>query len=338
MKSREPHSIAAVVTAALVIALTGLSTLLKKETPVALRPEFKAVLACDNPGSRELTAGYARWMMDEVASDCGSTGLISFERNRSAALDSLLSGAADIVILSPEDSFMVDSTLLSVYADSAMIWVFNDDFRQEAVHFTGWLRNYTGSERHDIIRQRFMEIYDPFSRVSADFISPYDSLIIAEADSLGWDWKLIAALISKESKFKTEAVSQRGARGLMQVMPAQDGLDLSDPSVNIHEGMRLLSALKERYTDAASPEEAMKFTLAAYNAGCGRINDCIAGTKASGRDASRWDNVAETIVEMREAAAADSTGTAESRFDGSETISFVDRVLALYGQYRKICR
>ena len=50
-------------------------------------------------------------------------------------------------------------------------------------------------------------------------ISPYDSLFREYADTLGWDWKLLAAVAYVESKFDTAAVSSVGARGLMQMMP-----------------------------------------------------------------------------------------------------------------------
>ena len=50
-------------------------------------------------------------------------------------------------------------------------------------------------------------------------ISPYDSLFKAYADTVGWDWKMLAAVAYVESKFDTAAVSGVGARGLMQMMP-----------------------------------------------------------------------------------------------------------------------
>ncbi|MBK9059818.1 MAG: transglycosylase SLT domain-containing protein [Flavobacteriales bacterium] len=52
-----------------------------------------------------------------------------------------------------------------------------------------------------------------------DTISPYDSLFQVHADSLSWDWRLLAAVAFKESRFDTTALSYAGAGGLMQMMP-----------------------------------------------------------------------------------------------------------------------
>src|SRR5690606_25430388 len=50
-------------------------------------------------------------------------------------------------------------------------------------------------------------------------ISQYDDLIKKGAEKLGWDWRLLAALIYQESKFVSSNESWAGARGLMQLMP-----------------------------------------------------------------------------------------------------------------------
>ena len=42
-------------------------------------------------------------------------------------------------------------------------------------------------------------------------ISPYDSLFRAYADTIGWDWKMLAAVAYVESKFDTAATSNVGA-------------------------------------------------------------------------------------------------------------------------------
>ena len=52
---------------------------------------------------------------------------------------------------------------------------------------------------------------DLFSQ-SGDRISPYDSLIKIGADSIGWSWHLLAAQISRESKFDPKAKSWAGCR------------------------------------------------------------------------------------------------------------------------------
>src|SRR4029450_10179715 len=76
---------------------------------------------------------------------------------------------------------------------------------------------------------------------------------------------VVAAVIEAESEFNPRAVSRRGARGLMQLMPKTAktlGLDAPfDPRENIEAGVRHLRALMDRFGDN------LPLVLAAYNAG-----------------------------------------------------------------------
>ena len=77
--------------------------------------------------------------------------------------------------------------------------------------------------------------------------------------------RLVAAVIAVESEFNPRAVSRRGARGLMQLMPATaatlDVEDSFDTRKNIEGGVRHLRVLMDRY------HNDLPLVLAAYNAG-----------------------------------------------------------------------
>lgn len=93
---------------------------------------------------------------------------------------------------------------------------------------------------------------------------------------------LVAQVIAHESGGQAAAVSPKGARGLMQLMPATaremaEQLDLPyseqrltrDPAYNQRLGTRYLSSLVKRYDGVTA------LALAAYNAGPGRVDDWL---------------------------------------------------------------
>jgi Transglycosylase SLT domain len=97
------------------------------------------------------------------------------------------------------------------------------------------------------------------------FSTAYDDLIEDEARKQNLDASLVSALIRAESNYQPRAVSRKGARGLMQLMPAT-AKRLSvrkpfDPAANVRGGVRYLRELVDRF--GHRPE----LVLAAYNAG-----------------------------------------------------------------------
>ncbi len=135
-----------------------------------------------------------------------------------------------------------------------------------------------------------------------DTISPYDSLFQVHADSLTWDWRLLAAVAFKESRFDTAALSYAGAGGLMQMMPTtalRMGVT-AEGGVNGHiEGAsRYLDQLDRIWRkEIPDPAQRLKFVLAGYNAGPGHVKDAQRLAKELGLASDRWDgNVERAIV------------------------------------------
>ncbi|MEA3283790.1 MAG: lytic transglycosylase domain-containing protein [Synergistota bacterium] len=106
------------------------------------------------------------------------------------------------------------------------------------------------------------------------------SMVASSGDSLkntasaiarryGVDERLVHSVISVESAWRPDAVSPKGAVGLMQLMPGTAkmlGVDPDDPVQNIEGGVKYLSRLSEKYNGD------LEKTLAAYNAGPGRVD------------------------------------------------------------------
>ena len=131
------------------------------------------------------------------------------------------------------------------------------------------------------LKSRFVEVLNDVNRAkktaqSRSSISGKTSYvelkdIIDEcAEKYNIDNELIRAMIQVESGWDTHAVSNKGAQGLMQLMPRTSAMlgvtDPFDPVQNIEGGVRYISDLTDKYR--GDIEKA----LAAYNAGPARID------------------------------------------------------------------
>jgi len=98
--------------------------------------------------------------------------------------------------------------------------------------------------------------------------------VVAEADAVRIDARLVVALVAVESAWNPRAVSSAGARGLGQLMPgtaAGLGVDPDDPEANLHGTVTHLAGLLARYRSFPAPERYDR-AIAAYNAGAGAVD------------------------------------------------------------------
>lgn len=95
--------------------------------------------------------------------------------------------------------------------------------------------------------------------------SPYDATIASEARAAGVDAALVKSVMLVESNFNPRAVSRKGARGLMQLMPGtamRFGVsDRHDAGQSIRGGVRYLATLLDQFKGDVT------LALAGYNAG-----------------------------------------------------------------------
>jgi soluble lytic murein transglycosylase-like protein len=100
--------------------------------------------------------------------------------------------------------------------------------------------------------------------------SKYNDIIIAAARKHDIDAALVSAVIKAESDYNPRTVSHKGARGLMQLMPAtakRFGVSNSfDPEENIYAGTKYLRWLLDKFEGNAD------LAVAGYNAGEGNIS------------------------------------------------------------------
>jgi len=157
-------------------------------------------------------------------------------------------------------------SLLSIYAPGwADIYRYEDE--KGVVHFANHPRN----PHFKLYIRDKKEKGEGMADISAGFVSSglvhnnYDSLISEVSRKYQVDFALIKAIIRVESGFNPTAVSHKGARGLMQLMPGTASqLNVSnplDPQQNIEGGVRHFKYLLSRF------DNDVRLSLAAYNAG-----------------------------------------------------------------------
>jgi soluble lytic murein transglycosylase-like protein len=147
--------------------------------------------------------------------------------------------------------------------------------RKLALFDKAWLpeleqaRNEAPQQQRSVFHEEMQRINSAIRREFFANAVPFGEIIHEKAQKYDVDPALVAAVVETESRFKTHARSQVGARGLMQLMPRTGrwlgASNLYDPNQNVDAGTKYLSYLTQRF------DGNLKKTIAAYNAGEGNV-------------------------------------------------------------------
>ncbi len=191
--------------------------------------------------------------------------------------------------------------------------------------------------RHEF-RSRYSSRYFP---ITGDAISPYDSLLKEGANRIDWDWRLLAALAYRESKFNPLARSWAGAVGLMQLMPrtaAEFGANnIYNPEENIKAGVKFLEWLENYWKAHIENEKERKtFVIASYNVGHGHIQDARKLAEKFNANPNVWeDNVEKYIIKKSNPDYYNLDVVNYGYANGIEPVKYVETIYELYEHYKK---
>lgn len=205
-----------------------------------------------------------------------------------------------------------------------------------------FLQTYIASEAYTLLKKRY---FDYIASTPTEFfltpkgaISPFDALFKKAAQKYGYDWKILAAIAYKESRFNPNARGFGGAYGMMQFMPCtgpQFGVyPDSSPEAQINGGMRYVHSVGRRWGAIADEHVRLQFILASYNAGLGHIEDAQRLAKAAGLNPNLWDgNVALMVKKLDEPEFYRSELVRCGAYRGAAT-SYVANVMGIYSRWK----
>lgn len=179
----------------------------------------------------------------------------------------------------------------------------------------------------------------PFSSVAGNVISPYDDIIKKGAEALGWDWRLLASLVYKESRFDTTAVSYAGAVGLLQLMPVtleRFGVDNpNDPLESLMGGVSYLRYL-DKFWRERIPEtnERIKVILASYNVGHGHVEDAWKLAIKYGGNPQNWESISRFLLLKSDPQYYRDPVVKSGYAKGYMAVNYVDDIMILYDSYK----
>jgi membrane-bound lytic murein transglycosylase MltF len=206
----------------------------------------------------------------------------------------------------------------AVRKDSPKLRALLDEFasthREGTAYFTTLANRYLKSARF---------IKNNENTVSVKHFKQMKGLFQKYANRYQFPWMLIAAQAYQESDLNQEARSPVGAIGVMQVMPATAASPpinirtVTELEPNIHAGVKLLKYTRDDYfkDDPMDPLNKTLITLAAYNAGPARLQQCRQMAADMGLDPNLWFQNVEYAVAKKV---------------GAETVGYVSNIYKYY--------
>ncbi len=185
-----------------------------------------------------------------------------------------------------------------------------------------------------------LRMQSDYSSIGGNKLSPYDNLIKEGAEELGWDWRLLAAVVYQESRFRPEDESWAGAKGLMQLMPETakrfGATNLNDPQQSVRAGVKYLKYLDRYWAKTIKDkDERTKFMLASYNSGLGHIIDAQKLTMKYNKDPAIWkDNVESFLLKKSESEYFHDPVVKSGYCKCEEPVNYVMNVLDRYEEYK----
>lgn len=248
-----------------------------------IHPEYRSVLQANVAGYMPVSLA-----LSSIKNDLATSLAHPIEEKRSLFMrlfSCVMSIACFATILAAEWAFsspgkvVLASDVFS--ADFGETWISSSNGISDKTRFLARMaqikRGHIATNTHYIA-----EVIKDTGKALGEQNTELASAIVQESLNAGFDPLLVAAVIKSESTFNHQAVSKRGAQGLMQILPEtgryisqknavdwSGGHRLKEPQYNIRLGVAYLDYLRKNY------HGNLEHALIAYNWGPGKLNAAL---------------------------------------------------------------
>ena len=160
----------------------------------------------------------------------------------------------------------------------------------------------------------------------------YEFFFKEASKEYSFDWRLIASVGYQESRWKQDAVSYTGVKGIM-MLTLDTAKDLKienrvDPRSSIYGGTKYLRKIYKRIGSKILESEKKWFAIAAYNIGLGHLNDAIELARQDNIQVRKWIDVEPYILKLSQSRFYKQTKYGYAR--GWETVKYVQNIRQYY--------
>ncbi len=230
---------------------------------------------------------------------------------------------------------IVPETAAAISTGSKIAWAVRKSDKDLLYKLNLFLKKYRhGTTVGNVLFNRYYKdtkwITNPVNDKTLQRLQKYQKSFMKYGDQYNIDWVMLTALGYQESKLNQNKKSGHGAVGIMQIKPSTAGdKNIGIKGVkesydkNIHAATKYLAFLRSRYFSdpKIAPIEQLAFTLAAYNAGPGRITQMRNKAKKVGKNPNKWFHNVEYVTR---------------RYASSEPVNYVANIMKYYLTFKSV--
>ncbi len=169
-------------------------------------------------------------------------------------------------------------------------------------------------------------------------LTPYDKILKKYGKVYGIDWRLVAALIYNESKFNVNAISSKGAFGIIQIMPETADIYGISSQSSIDEQIKISFKILNNYKITLkqffnNEKDLYKAMIASYNLGLGHILDAINLALKYDGEIFNWEQVSRWLMNKAQKKYYSDPIVRNGYCNGRLTVYFVNIVFDTYENY-----